>query len=361
MEYKLLTTTIHGKPKLKINAVDIVCGLAWGDEAKGKIVSSLLKDNDYDWVCRWSGSHNAGHTIYIDNKKYVTHLIPAGVFYKIKSYIGPDCLVNINELEKELQYLQDHNFATNYIFISPNAHVIQEKHVKEDLEKYKNSQGSTGKGVAPCSRDKYARIGTRLFECNNEDINRLKKFNPNIILDISKLYGNILCEGAQGNWLDINYGNYPYVTSANTFPFSACTLGFSPKKIRNIYGAAKIYDTRVGVDPHFSDDLLNDKTLTEIAKIGNEFGATTGRSRKVNWLNVNKLVNSINISGCNHVIISKNDILELVGVYKLLIDNQIYEYETLKNMQNKLIEIILKECNEVEKQNITFSNNPNFI
>ena len=161
--------------------------------------------------------------------------------------------------------------------------------------------------------------------------------------------------------VDINYGNYPYVTSANTFPFSACTLGFSPKKIRNIYGAAKIYDTRVGVDPFFSDDLINDPILNKIADVGNEFGATTGRSRKVNWLNVNKLVKSINLSGCNHVIISKNDILEEIGVFKLLIDSDIYKFDSLINMQKKLVEIILTECDEVKKQNIIFSNSPNFI
>ena len=347
---------IYDNQKDKINNADIVCGLAWGDEAKGKIVSSLLKKNQYDCVCRWSGSHNAGHTIFINKKKYVTHLIPAGIFYNIKSYIGPDCLVNIDELVNELTYLKNNGFNTNYLFISPNAHVIQAKHVKEDLEKYTKTQGSTGKGVAPCARDKYARVGLRICDLNEEILNKLKPFNKLIILDIDNLYGNILCEGAQGNWLDINYGNYPYVTSANTFPFSACTLGFSPRKIRNIYGAAKIYDTRVGVDPFFSDDLLKQKSLSNIADVGNEFGATTGRLRKVNWLNVDKLIHSINISGTNYVIISKTDILEKVGEYKFIYNDLLMTYHTINNMKEELSIIIKKECIDVDQ--VIFSNSP---
>ena len=150
-----------------------------------------------------------------------------------------------------------------------------------------------------------------------EELMGVHKYNKSIIKDISEISGTVLCEGAQGNWLDINFGNYPFVTSANTFPYAACSLGFSPRKIRNIYGAAKIYDTRVGVDPDFGDELLEDITLSEIAKVGNEFGATTGRTRKVNWLNLDLLIKSINMSGCNIVVISKEDILETVGVFKL--------------------------------------------
>ena len=112
----------------KINCVDIVCGLAWGDEAKGKIVSSLLQKNDYDWVCRWCGSHNAGHTIYVNNKKYVTHIVPAGVFYGIKCLIGPECLVNIDELINELTYLKNEGIDTSQVFISKNTHLISNNH-----------------------------------------------------------------------------------------------------------------------------------------------------------------------------------------------------------------------------------------
>jgi adenylosuccinate synthase len=340
----------------KINNVDIVCGLAWGDEAKGKIVASLLKENNYDWVCRWCGSHNAGHTIYFDNKKFVTHIVPAGVFFGIKSFIGPDCLININELVEELNYLKNEGIDTSQVFISSRAHVILDTHREEDRAKYKNTQGSTGKGVAPCSRDKFGRVGQRICDLNQEEISKLFEFNKNMISDISILNGNILCEGAQGNWLDINYGNYPYVTSALTLPYSACSLGFSPKKIRDIYGAAKIYDTRVGIDPDFSDDLLNNEDLTKIAEIGNEFGATTGRSRKVNWLNLDKLITSINISGCNKVIMSKTDVLESHKKFKLYFKNKLFEFKNLDSMMLLIKDKISSECEEFE--DISFSNNP---
>lgn len=339
-----------------IDSVDIVCGLAWGDEAKGKIVTSLLQKNKYDWVCRWSGSHNAGHTIYLNKKKYVTHLVPAGIFYGINSFIGPDCLVSIDELVKELEYLRSAGFDTSCVFVAKNAHVILPSHVEDDISKYKKTQGSTGKGVAPCSRDKFARIGTKINDLSDDEIMRLQEFNVNILKDISTLHGVILCEGAQGNWLDINHGNYPYVTSATTLPYSACSLGFSPRKFRDIYGAAKIYDTRVGVDPDFSDELLKDSRLTKIADIGKEFGATTGRSRKVNWLNLDKLIKSINISGTNKVIISKLDVLEELNKYILIHNKNLIEFKNIDNMCQFIEEKIRCECPEFDK--IFFSNNP---
>ena len=341
---------------MPIKKVDIVCGLAWGDEAKGKIVADLLNTNDYDWVCRWSGSHNAGHTIYFNNKKYVTHLVPAGVFYGINSYIGPDCLVSLSELEKELLYLSENGFDTNCVFISQYCNVILDEHVQEDINKYKKQQGSTGKGVAPCARDKYGRKGVRVKELDTEMLFGIHKYNQSIVKDISNLDGVILCEGAQGNRLDINFGNYPFVTSANTFPYSACSLGFSPRKIRDIYGAAKIYDTRVGVDPEFGDELLKDETLSEIAIVGNEFGATTGRTRKVNWLNLDKLINSVNVSGCNIVIISKEDILLKIEKYRVIKDDELIEFDSLNSMKRFIKKHIKSECDEVDK--IIFSNNP---
>lgn len=341
---------------MPIKKVDIVCGLAWGDEAKGKIVGDLLKTNDYDWVCRWSGSHNAGHTIYFNDKKYVTHLIPAGVFYGINSYIGPDCLVSLIELEKELSYLKENGFDTNRVFISNQCNIILDKHVQEDINNYKKQQGSTGKGVAPCARDKYGRKGVRVKDIGTEQLLGIHKYNQSIVKDNSDLDGVVLCEGAQGNRLDINFGNYPFVTSANTFPYSACSLGFSPRKIRDIYGAAKIYDTRVGVDHEFGDHLLNDKTLSEIAIVGNEFGATTGRTRKVNWLNLDKLINSINVSGCNIVIISKEDILLKIGKYRVIKQDKLLEIDSLNSMKNFIKKHIKNECYEVDK--IIFSNNP---
>lgn len=186
--------------------VDICCGLSWGDEAKGKIVAYLAKKNNYNFVCRWAGGHNAGHTIYKNGIKYKTHLIPSGIFYDIVSVIGPDCVVEKESFLSEIEYLKNNGFNTDLIKISPKCHIITNEHINIDKAKYAKTQGSTSKGIAPCYRDKYGRIGKRVDDKDNIDF--FKKY-----LWDEKLYGNVLCEGAQGFWLDINYGNYPYVTS----------------------------------------------------------------------------------------------------------------------------------------------------
>ena len=292
----------------EINYVDICCGLAWGDEAKGKITSELAKTNNYNYVCRWSGGDNAGHTIYINKKKYETHIIPSGVFYNIKSIIGPDCVVNKEGFLKEIEYLNKNGFNTDLVKISPKAHIVTDNHIKEDLSILNKSQGTTARGIAPCYSDKYKRIGMQV-----KDVKELKEY-----LWDEKLFGNILCEGAQGFWLDINQGNYPYTTSSVTLPYGSCSLGFAPQKIRNVYGAAKIYDTRSGIDSLFPEELLEDKELSKIIELGKEYGVTTGRKRKVNWLNVDLLIKAVNISGTTHLVISKIDILKQLNIYILI-------------------------------------------
>ena len=334
---------------MKINYVDICVGLGWGDEAKGKITAHLSKTKDYDFVCRWAGGNNAGHTIYVNNKKYITNLIPSGIFYNKKSIIGPDRVLNIEYFFKEIEYLKKNGFNTELIKISPKTHIISEEHIKEDIEKYKEKLGTTAKGIAPCYRDKYGRIGKRAIE-----FNILKEY----IWD-EKLYGNILCEGAQGFWLDINYGNYPYITSSNTLPYSACSLGFSPKYINNIYGAIKIYDTRVGYDPDFSEELLLDKELIKLGKYGEEYGSTTGRRRIVNWLNMDKLIKSINISGTNIIIVSKIDIMKKIGIYKYYYKEEIISYNNFEEFKENIINILKVNC-ELCKE-IYFSGNPYVI
>ena len=323
-----------------IHNVDVVCGLAWGDEAKGKIVAQLAKSNKYDYVCRWAGGSNAGHTIYIDGVKYKTHLIPSGVFYGVKSIIGPDCVINKEHFYDEIQYLKNNGFDTNLVKISPKAHVITSAHIEEDKKKYYKQQGTTAKGIAPCYRDKFGRIGSRVGDDTN-----FYDFE-HYIWD-EKLDGSILCEGAQGFWLDINYGNYPYITSSTTLPYGACSLGFSPKLIQWIYGACKIYDTRSGLDPLFPEDLLNDAELLLVADAGKEYGTTTGRRRKVNWLDLNKLKDAIIISGTTHLIISKMDVLENIKIFKLIEDNNIISFDN-SNLMKKHIENYLRiVCTEL--------------
>lgn len=339
---------------MTINQVDIVCGLAWGDEAKGKIVSSLIETNTYDWVCRWSGGSNAGHTIYIKGQRYVTHIVPAGILHGIPSFIGPDCYVHIESLIKELDYLKHAGFDTRKLYVSDKAHIITDKHIEEDSV-YIKTQGSTGSGIAPCARDKYGRVG-KLFK--SVDTTLFNNHNKNIVMSTKELYGSLLCEGAQGTWLDINYGNYPYVTSSLTLPYSACSLCFPPSKIKNIYGASKIYDTRVGIDPSFiiqeDADILN-----KIAEEGSEFGSTTGRKRHVQWLNVDKLIDSIRITGCTYLFISKIDILIAINHYKLYYNKQLHNFMTINAMIHFINTTLFETCCDLKE--IHYSDNPKTI
>ena len=334
---------------MDIQNVDICCGLSWGDEGKGKIVSQLSKSGEYDFVCRWSGGNNAGHTVYVNNKVYSTHLIPSGIFYGVKSIIGPGCVVNIASFMQEIRYLQENGFDITLVKISPRAHIVTDTHIEHDNNIYKSTLGTTGNGIGPCYRDKHLRVGKRAADYTSE----LHDF----IWD-EKLYGNILCEGAQGFWLDIDYGNYPYVTSSSTLPYGACSLGFSPKKIRHIYGATKIYDTRVGFDPDFPNELLENPELYKLGEVGREFGTTTGRRRIVNYLNLDRLIQAINMSGTTHLIISKVDIAVDVGVFKYYLHNTLYVCNDMHDMKVQLVEL-LKTYTTV--RDIVFSSKPTEI
>ena len=333
---------------MNIEYVDICVGLSWGDEGKGKIVSQL--SNQYDFVCRWSGGNNAGHTIYVNGIKYATHLIPSGVFHDVPSIIGPGCVVHKESFFKEIEYLQKNGFDTSLVKISPKAHIITDEQIEEDIQKYNKTLGTTAKGIGNCYSDKYARKGIRIMD-------RKEDFKGYIWNE--QLYGKILCEGAQGFWLDIDYGNYPYVTSSSCLPYSACNLGFPPQKIRKIFGAAKIYDTRVGNDPEFPDDLLCNQELLTIAKEGHEYGTTTNRPRLVNYLNLDKLITAVKISGTTNLIISKVDILEKTNIFRYYYQDNLYSALSIVEMK-RIVENILYNCSGLLK-NITFSSNPEQI
>ena len=330
-----------------IKHVDVIVGLAWGDEGKGKISSAMAKD--YDMVCRWNGGPNAGHTVYLDGKKYKTHLIPSGVFHGKKSIIGPNCVINISKFKDEISYLKENGFDTSLVKIHPNTHVITEEHIKFDCNFLKPKLGTTGQGIAPCYAAKANRTGIQVSKAN---------FNPlQEYLWDGKLEGKILCEGAQSIWLDINYGDYPFVTSSETFPHNACSLGFSPKKIRDIIGVAKIYDTKSGVDPLFPETLWNDARLNQLIELGGEFGSTTGRKRIVNWLNFGKLNKAVNLSGATKVIINKCDVFEKVGIFRI---NNFYETSLETSSFDQLKDIIKKSLvnqnvNGLKPNNVIFS------
>lgn len=276
-------------------------------------------------------------------------MIPSGVFYGIPSIIGPGCVINKEGFMDELTYLEKNGFDIKLIKVSGLAHVVSQEHIAEDKQKYAGSQGSTSRGIAPCYRDKYGRTGARA-----ED----DKFFESYLWD-NKLEGNILCEGAQGFWLDIDYGNYPYVTSSTTLPYGACSLGFAPQLINKIYGAVKIYDTRSGKDPDFPEDLMDDPELAAIGEAGGEYGVTTGRKRKVNWLNVDKLVEAINKSGTTDLVISKTDVLDKVGVFKFKYDGKLVICENMDDMEKNINCILESNC--LHLSNILYSNDPEVV
>lgn len=333
---------------MNIQFVDICVGLSWGDEGKGKIVSQL--SNQYDFVCRWAGGNNAGHTIYVNGNKYATHLIPSGVFHGIPSIIGPGCVVHKESFFDEINYLQKNGFNTKLVKISPKAHIITDEHIEEDKQKYNKVLGTTAKGIGTCYSDKYARKGIRIQDRKEE----FKEY----IWD-EKLFGKVLCEGAQGFWLDIDYGNYPYVTSSSCLPHSACTLGFAPQKIRKIFGAVKMYDTRVGKDPDFPDDLLCNQELMTLAHEGNEYGTTTNRARLVNYLNLDKLISAVEVSGTTELIISKVDIVEKTNIFRYYYQDILHTVDTLQQMKDDIQEILYSNTSLLK--NIIFSSNPEKI
>lgn len=324
-----------------IDYVDVIYGLTWGDEGKGKITSAMSEN--YDVVCRWNGGPNAGHTVYVNNIKYKTHVVPSGIFKNKLSIIGPSCIFHVEKLMEEIAYLAKCGFDTSLIKVSPRAHVITDKHIQYDIENLQSELGTTGKGIAPCYSDKMLRKGIRACDT----------LSPCIIWN-EKMSGRILCEGAQSVNLDIDLGDYPYVTSSSTLPYSACSLGFSPKKFRKLIGIAKAYDTRVGNDPLFPDSLWEDEILNKIIEEGKEYGSTTGRKRKANWLNVDRLLHSIFISGCTHIIINKCDVLESVGSYKFYYNKILHEFDSLELFKYEIVSILTSKT-EIKKDNIIFS------
>lgn len=338
-----------------INNVDIVFGACWGDEGKGKVTHYLASRKEYgdipyyNFVCRYNGGSNAGHTIYHNGKKFATHIVPSGVFYGIKSVIGPGCVVNLDAFYKEVSELQQGGVDVSLIKVHPRAHIVTNEHIVEDKAKLAGKLGTTGQGIAPAYRDKYARTGLLAKD---------SQLDKSFLLD-EELTGNILCEGAQGVWLDINWGSYPYVTSSECLPYAACSLGFGPQRIKNIYAVAKAYDTRSGEDPDFPETLLSNPELLAIADAGQEYGVTTGRRRKVNWLNLDKLVDSCNLTGTTTLIINKCDILDQLGTFKIFYDDRLMIFESLEHMKRFIKSCIELECKEVRK--IIFSSSPEIV
>jgi len=290
---------------------DVVVDLQYGDCGKGKVTHSLLKSGEYTHCIRYNGGCNAGHTIFHDGVMFVTHHIPAGVFFGVKSIIGPGCVVNKEQFFKEISELEKADIpARKLVHIAKNAHIITERHLEEDGKDTKI--GTTKRGNGPAYRDKYGRDGVRA--CDDPE---LKDF----IIDLyDELHNNsknpvILFEGAQGFGLDIDWGDYPYVTSSHCTVGSAILNGVPPQAIRKVYGVAKGYETYVGAKEF--EPKKDAKIFHEIREIGQEFGATTGRPRKCNWLDLDLLRKAIQINGVTHLIMNKMDVLKEVQTWRV--------------------------------------------
>ena len=348
--------------------IDLILGLQWGDEGKGKIVDVLT--NNYDIIARFQGGPNAGHTLEFDEIKHVLHTIPSGIFHDKKiNVIGNGVVIDPVIFKKEIDTLKNLGVdVSSKLFVSRKAHLIFPTHrlidQASELSKGKKKIGSTLKGIGPTYMDKTGRNGFRVGELEidgwENKLNNLiskherliKNFNVEIDYNMNELKDEfidalkflksltlidsehyfhtclksnkkILAEGAQGSLLDIDFGTYPYVTSSNTTSAGACTgLGIPPNKIGNVYGIFKAYTTRVGSGP-FPTELF-DETGERIGKIGHEFGATTGRARRCGWLDLVSLKHSIRVNGVTELIMMKGDVLS--GLEKLKICTK-YRYK----------------------------------
>jgi adenylosuccinate synthase len=335
-----------------IKYADVVIGLSYGDEGKGKVTNSLLKKGEYTHCIRYNGSSNAGHTIYKDGKKFVTHIVPTGIFQGVKSIIGPGCVANVGLLDEEVKELVSSGLETKgLLYVDERVNLISSEHLHEDSRDEKI--GTTRRGNGPAYRDKYARKNIRFGD--------LPWGDPNYdVCDIyEELFGEsenvVLMEGAQAFGLDIDWGDYPYVTSSHCGVGSAIQNGIPFNKIRNVYGVCKAYETYVGNKKFESDDPIFDR----IREVGQEFGATTGRPRQVGFLDLDKLVRSARINGVTHLIVNKLDVLEEVGVWKVKANDRIEALSDKKQFIQLITEIMMKRVDTL--RNIYYSTSPEDI
>ena len=348
--------------------VDVIVGLQWGDEGKGKVVDYLSPK--YDMIARFQGGPNAGHTIKFDGNKYVLHIIPSGIFHSDKiNLIGSGVVIDPVILMQEINQLEDKGFEVKEkLFISKKAHLILPSHkwidAASEYAKGKLKIGSTLKGIGPTYMDKTGRNGLRVgdmflknfkdkynalkekhlrflkqfdnlpdFDIDKEEarffdsLQKLGEYNIinaeyfiNDFLDKGK---SVLAEGAQGTMLDINHGTYPYVTSSSTITAGvALGLGVAPSRIGRVIGIVKAYTTRVGSGPFPTE--LHDETGEKLRDIGQEYGATTGRERRCGWIDLAQLKYAVMLNGVTDIALTKLDVLSGFDTVKAAVA---YEYE----------------------------------
>ncbi|MFC1753494.1 adenylosuccinate synthase [Thermoproteota archaeon] len=337
-------------------AVKVIVGTQWGDEGKGKITDILAKKTDY--VIRYQGGNNAGHTVVVGNKTFKLHLIPSGILYpNCCCVIGNGVVVDPEVFFHELATLKQENIVidSNRLKVSGIAHVILPYHreldAKMEEEREKTKIGTTGRGIGPCYTDKITRVGIRIIDLFSKDGLRAKlsqrkwdKLLPNTTLkmddvvdkyyefgqrlkpfvtDVSLLINRaidqnkeVILEGAQGTLLDIDHGTYPFVTSSNPTSGGACIgAGVGPNHITNVIGITKAYVTRVGEGPFPTE--LKDKSGEYLQRRGVEIGTTTGRQRRCGWLDLVALRYAVRVNGVTEICLTKLDVLDGIKTIKI--------------------------------------------
>ena len=339
-----------------IEKTDIVLGCSFGDEGKGKVVYDLLKKNRYNLCVRFNGSGNAGHTIYENDEKFVVHQIPVGVLVRnVYNLISSDCLIDVVRLKSEINELKEKGIdIKGRLFISKACHIITQDCI--DYDKNNNKIGTTGSGIGPTYSQKMLRVGKRVEDFENDLINLgvtvvdMRKFWVSDF--VRENIRSILLEGAQGFELDINWtNNYPYCTSSTCTLGGAINTGIPFKSIQKIYGVTKAYDTYVGAMT-FQPERYNFE-LNTIGDLGHEYGATTGRRRQCNFLNLDNLIQALRINSCTHCIINKVDILNQASIYRLYYHDELHFFRNLIDMQSFITDKLREIVSEV-----IFSFNP---
>ncbi|MFD0861319.1 adenylosuccinate synthase [Sungkyunkwania multivorans] len=356
-------------------AVDLLLGLQWGDEGKGKIVDVLTAN--YDIIARFQGGPNAGHTLEFDEIKHVLHTIPSGIFHEnAENIIGNGVVIDPVIFKNELDSLEKYNInVRSKLLISRKAHLILPTHrlldAASEAAKGKAKIGSTLKGIGPTYMDKTGRNGIRVGDIELDDWKEKYRalankheamiafYNVEIQYDLKELEETffeaietlkslqfidseeylhqamksgktILAEGAQGSLLDIDFGTYPYVTSSNTTAAGACTgLGVAPTKIGEVLGIFKAYTTRVGSGP-FPTELFDEVGET-MGRVGREFGATTGRKRRCGWLDLVALKYAVQVNGVTQLMMMKGDVLSGIETLKICTAYK-YKGETIEHL-----------------------------
>lgn len=364
----------------------VVIGMQFGDEGKGKFVDLLSQE--YEYIVRYQGGDNAGHTIVFNNKKFKLRLIPSGIFDKRnKVIISNGVVLNPITFFEEISYLEKNGIDTKNLFVSDKCHVIFDFHLEMDelLEEIKGDAkvGTTKKGIGPCYSDKASRFGIRVcdlfnfegllkkiqlsLEVKNVLFNKYQKrvfnpynvaqkyydlgqkikpyvFNTNALLNYAyDKNKKILFEGAQGVMLDIDYGTYPFVTSSNVVGLVSSGSGISFNKIRNILGVVKAYSTRVGEGP-FVSEIKNQSLASIIRETGNEYGTVTNRPRRIGWIDLFLLKYVIDCTGINEIAITLLDVLSCVERIKICIGYK-KNGKTLKYMPSSIEE--LEKCEPI--------------